>query len=234
LFDIDGTLLTSARAGAAAMQITCAELYGVPDALAGISMSGKTDPIIFQEILVRNQLTGGEGAYEAFHQRYLEHLRRTLHEPHRPRRLMPGIPHLLDALAAEPDVILGLLTGNPAPAAKLKLEVFDIWHYFRVGAYGGSDAVERNDLVPIAQSRTRVELGHDIPAQRIFVIGDTPYDIACARAHHACAVAVATGSYTRDDLQAHRPDHCFDDLSDVPAMLRLLSHERPKAKGEAS
>jgi phosphoglycolate phosphatase-like HAD superfamily hydrolase len=140
---------------------------------------------------------------------------------------MPGIPHLLDALAAEPHIILGLLTGNPASAAKMKLEIFDIWHYFRVGAYGGSDAVERNDLVPIAQSRTRTELGHDIPVQRIFVIGDTPYDIACARAHHACAVAVATGSYTRDDLQAHRPDHCFDDLSDVPAVLRLLSQDRP-------
>jgi phosphoglycolate phosphatase-like HAD superfamily hydrolase len=227
LFDIDGTLLTSAQAGFAAMQITCAELYGLPDALAGRSMSGKTDPIIFQEILVRHQLLGEEGAYDAFHQRYLEHLRHTLHETHRPRRLMPGIPHLLDALAAEPHIILGLLTGNPASAAKMKLEIFDIWHYFRVGAYGGSDAVERNDLVPIAQSRTRTELGHDIPVQRIFVIGYTPYDIACARAHHACAVAVATGSYTRDDLQAHRPDHCFDDLSDVPAVLRLLSQDRP-------
>jgi phosphoglycolate phosphatase-like HAD superfamily hydrolase len=227
LFDIDGTLLTSGEAGAAAMQLTCAELYGVPDGLAGISMSGKTDPIIFQEIIVRHRLAGGEGAYEAFHQRYLEHLQRTLNEPHRPRRLLPGIPHLLDVLAAESDIILGLLTGNPALAAKMKLELFGIWHYFRVGAYGGSDAVERHDLVPIAQSRTRAELGHDIPAQRIFIIGDTPYDIACAQAHHACAVAVATGRFTRGELQAHRPDYCLDDLSDIPAMLYLFSQDRP-------
>ncbi len=222
LFDIDGTLLTSGMAGADAMRMAFAELYQIADGFAGISMSGKTDPAILQEALAQHQLSGEDEACEVFHERYIRHLRRTLPESGRPRRLMPGIPDLLKALASRSDIILGLLTGNFAMGAQLKLESFDIWHYFRVGAYG-SDAGDRNALVPIAQERTRTLLGYDIAPQRIFVIGDTPRDIACAKAHEARSVAVATGDYELEALQQHQPDYCLPDLSDVPAVLRIFS-----------
>ncbi len=222
LFDIDGTLLTSGKAGAEAMRITFAELYGIPDGLSGISMSGKTDPIIFEEAIAQNQLTADAAAFQIYHERYLTHLRQALSEPSRAQRLMPGVLEVLEGLASQPHIILGLLTGNSAPAAQLKLDVFDLWHYFQVGAYGGTDASDRNDLVPIAQARTRSELGCDIPASQIVVIGDTPRDIECAQVHQTCAIAVATGSYSREELVAHQPDHILDDLGDVPAVLRLL------------
>jgi phosphoglycolate phosphatase len=229
LFDIDGTLLTTGRAGVDAMHMAFAELYQIPNGFAGISTSGKTDPAILQEALTHHRRQAEGGALERFHERYIFHLRRTLQEPARPRRLMPGLPSLLDTLASRADVVLGLLTGNFAVAAQLKLESFGIWHYFRCGAYG-SDSSDRNALVPIAQERARALVGYDILPTQIIVIGDTPRDIACALAHGACAVAVATGDYSVAELQRHRPDYCFTDLGDIPAVLQALMHT---AAGEA-
>jgi phosphoglycolate phosphatase-like HAD superfamily hydrolase len=223
LFDIDGTLLTSGLAGVDAMRLAFADLYQIADGFAGISVSGKTDRAILEEALMLHRLLISDDAHTLFYDQYIQYLRRTLYEPGRPQRLMPGIPQLLEAMAGQADVILGLLTGNYAIAAQLKLEAFGIWQYFRIGAYG-SDAADRNALVPIAQERTRILLGHDVPPQRTFVIGDTPRDIACARAHNAWAIAVATGNYTLDELQEHQPDYCLSDMSDIATVLRIFIH----------
>jgi phosphoglycolate phosphatase-like HAD superfamily hydrolase len=222
LFDIDGTLVNTGRAGADAMTRTFAELYRIADGFAGIRMSGKTDRLILQEALDKHRLPLAEGAFDVFHERYLFHLHHTLQEPERPRRLMPGLPHLLEALGTRADVLLGLLTGNVVKGAQLKLESFGMWQYFRLGAYG-SDASDRNALVPIAQDRARALLGYTFPPTQIVVIGDTPRDIRCAQAHGARAVAVATGSYSVAELQQHGPDHCFHDLGDIQAVLSVLT-----------
>src|SRR6266568_2271347 len=221
LFDIDATLISTGAAGADAMRDVFAELCGIPDGFAGIEMSGKTDTAIFREALIKHQLDEAAVPVDVFHERYVSRLRLTLQEAHRPRRLMPGIPYLLETLAEEPDLVLGLLTGNFAMGAQLKLESFGIWHYFRLGAYG-SDHVDRNALVPIAQQRTQALLGHTIPAQQTFVIGDTPRDIACAHAHGARAVAVATGNYPLAELRQYQPEHAFEDLADVPTIVRIF------------
>ncbi|GIX46484.1 MAG: hypothetical protein KatS3mg131_0695 [Candidatus Tectimicrobiota bacterium] len=222
LFDIDGTLLTTGGAGAEAMRRAFADLYGIADALAGIPMAGNTDRAIVQEALRRQRLPYHEAALQAIERRYLYHLRQTLQEPHRPRRLLPGVAPLLAVLNARRDLIVGLLTGNFAAAARLKLEAFGIWHYFRVGAYG-SDAADRNALLPLAQVRAYRLLGQAVPASQTVVIGDTPRDIACARAHGARVIAVATGSYDLATLRQHAPDHCLRDLGDVPTVVRLIT-----------
>jgi len=228
LFDIDGTLVNTGRAGADAMTMAFAELYRIADGFAGIRMSGKTDRLILQEALDNHRLPLEDGAFDVFHARYLFHLRHTLQEPARPRRLMPGLPHLLEALETHTDVLVGLLTGNVARGAQLKLESFDLWRYFRLGAYG-DDASDRNALVPIAQSRARTLLGHSFSPTQIVVIGDTPRDIRCAQVHGARAVAVATGSYSLAELQQHGPDHCFRDLGDMQAVLSVLTaHDQGK------
>jgi len=221
LFDIDGTLLTTGAAGADAMRYAFADLCGIADGFAGIEMSGKTDAAILREALMHHQVDETAVSVDLFYERYIPHLRLTLQEPHRPRRLMPGFPALLEALAGQPDIVLGLLTGNFAMGAQLKLESFGIWHYFRLGAYG-SDHVDRNALVPIAQQRTQALLGHTIPAQQTFVIGDTPRDIACAHAHGARAVAVATGNYPLAELRQYQPEHAFEDLADVPTIVQIF------------
>lgn len=221
LFDIDGTLLSTGAAGSDAMRYAFADLCGIADGFASIEMSGKTDAAILREALMQHQVDESAVPVAVFYERYIPHLRLTLQEPQRPRRLMPGIPALLEALAGQPDLVLGLLTGNFALGAQLKLESFGIWHYFRLGAYG-SDHIDRNALVPIAQQRTQVLLGHTIPAQQTFVIGDTPRDIACAHVHGAHAVAVATGNYPLAELSSYQPEHAFEDLGDVPAIVRIF------------
>ncbi len=221
LFDIDGTLLSTGAAGADAMRLTLAELSGVPDGFAGIEMSGKTDAAILREALTKHGIDAATVPVDVFYERYIPHLRATLQEAHRPRRLMPGVTRVLDALAAQTDIVLGLLTGNVAMGAQLKLESFSIWHYFRLGAYG-SDHSDRNALVPVAQQRAHALLGQHFTPERVYVIGDTPRDIACAHAHGARAVAVATGNYTVEALRRHQPEHCLEDLSELDTVVRIF------------
>ena len=221
LFDIDGTLVSTGVAGGDAMGRAFEEIHGVADAFAGIEMSGKTDPAILREAWEAAGIDSADRDLQAFHDCYVRHLKDTLGESDRPRHLKPGLPGLLDAIAAHDNVVLGLLTGNFVTGAQLKLESFGILHYFRIGAYG-SDSEDRKALVPVAQLRARQYCVTYIAPERTFVIGDTPRDIACAQAHGVQAVAVATGNYSLTDLQAHEPDYCFADLSDQQTVLRCL------------
>ena len=221
LFDIDGTLVSTGLAGGDAMGRAFEEIHGVADAFAGIEMSGKTDPAILREAWEAAAIDPAQRDLKAFYDCYVGHLKDTLSESDRPRHLKPGLPGLLDAIAAKENVVLGLLTGNVVTGAQLKLESFGILHYFRIGAYG-SDNEDRKALVPVAQLRARQYCVTYIAAERTFVIGDTPRDIDCARAHGVQAVAVATGNYSLEALQAHEPDRCFADLGDQQAVLQYL------------
>jgi phosphoglycolate phosphatase-like HAD superfamily hydrolase len=133
---------------------------------------------------------------------------------------MPGITALLDALVRKDDVCLGLVTGNFAEAARVKLEHFDLWRYFRCGAFG-DDAHDRSELVPVALARAR-NGDNDRRFDRVFVVGDTPHDVACAAAGNATSIAVATGSFDATALRAAGADVVFEDLSDSDAFLRVI------------
>ncbi len=128
---------------------------------------------------------------------------------------------LLEALRQRPEVVLGLLTGNLARGAELKLRHYGVWEFFEFGAYA-DDHHDRNELGRFACQRLREKHGIDLPCERIFVLGDTPHDIACARAIGARAIAVATGGSTREQLAKAAPDYLFDDFTDVDAVLAAL------------
>ena len=135
---------------------------------------------------------------------------------------MPGIRELLEALRARRDVALGLLTGNFADGARIKLEYFDLWQYFPCGAFG-DDASDRNALVPVAIERAReCGVAHAAP-EDVVVVGDTPHDIACARAVGARPIGVATGNYSVDDLRASGAEAVFDNLRNTESFLKLLA-----------
>lgn len=138
-------------------------------------------------------------------------------------RTLPGIPELLDALEARTDVVLGLLTGNIVEGAKRKLAAAGVdFDRFRINAFG-SDHEHRPMLPAIAQQRAKDSLGLDLAGDRIYVIGDTPADIACGRELGARAIGVATGHYSIADLQAHDPFAVFGDLSDTGAVLEVIA-----------
>ena len=111
--------------------------------------------------------------------------------------------------AAEPyaidpsDGVLGLLTGNLERGAELKLLHYGVWHYFEFGAYA-DDHYDRNQLGHFARARAARRHGIEFPPERIFVLGDTPHDVTCARAIGAKAIAIATGRFSRTELAPQR------------------------------
>ena len=223
LFDIDGTLVLTGGAGVRAMTRACDEIVGSSNALHGVAVAGRTDWIILSDALERMGRDLDQQLFSALRDRYVAYLREEIKVPgHGVKAVMPGIQALLDDLQARDGVYLGLLTGNFEAGARIKLEYFDLWRYFQCGAFG-DDAADRNALVPFAVSRARDCGVPDLAPQDILVVGDTPHDIACARAVGATPVAVATGMFTTEQLRDSGADIVFRDLSDTAAFTSLLT-----------
>jgi phosphoglycolate phosphatase len=219
LFDIDGTLLTSGGAGERALILGFKDRFGIDDDFKTIDIAGRTDSGIAQQVFRKHRIAETPENLAAFFDGYLHRLATLL--PTTPGRLLPGILNLLEALKERDDVVVGLLTGNLARGAELKLTHYGVWHYFEFGAFA-DDHHDRNELGRFACARALERSGCDFPAEQIYILGDTPHDIACARAIGAHAIAVATGGFTREQLLQAAPDHFFDDLSDLARVLALL------------
>ena len=221
LFDIDGTLVHTAGSGKDAMNRAFEEIFDVANGLGGILLAGQTDPKIILDAFKKHKMEWDEVKVEAFKRRYFVRLQEEF-RIHRPlRRMMPGFPPLLEKLATLPQTHLGLLTGNWKLGAQTKLEHFGLWKYFEFGAFADDD-LDRNKLVPHAIRRAAELFGRHPKSDRVFVVGDTPRDVECARPHGATAIAVATGDYSLDVLRASNPDFLFKDLSDEEAFLRIF------------
>lgn len=219
LFDIDGTLLTSGGAGERALQLGLKDSFGIDDDMKDVEIAGRTDSGIARQVLSKHELPETSENITRFLDGYLHHLARLL--PDTKGRLLPGVVPLLDALKARSDAVLGLLTGNLERGAELKLMHYGVWHYFEFGAYA-DDHHDRNELGRFARARAVERHGREFAADEIFVLGDTPHDIACARAFGAQAIGIATGVFSRAQLAGSNPDVLFDDLSDLPAVLAAL------------
>ena len=222
LFDIDGTLVLSGGAGKRSMDRAFEDVFGVPEAFAEVSMAGRTDRWLVETALERHGVTATPARLAAFRARYLALLEGAIGEPGCGRRgVMPGVPDLLARLRGRDDVHLALLTGNYAQGARIKLEHFGLWDCFAWGAFG-DDHAERDALARAAVAEASARgIGLADPAHAI-VIGDTPFDIACARAAGARVVAVATGHHSLEDLRAHQPDLALDDLRDIDALVAFI------------
>ena len=224
LFDIDGTILLTAGAGRRAITTALAEEVGDSAAFHGIRFDGKTDPQIVAELLAAAGHEGpsAAGRIEALCERYVALLEQELREPDTTTTVMPGIPDLLDRLEAERGVVLGLLTGNIARGATLKLQAAGIdVDRFRVGAFG-SDAGHRPDLPAIAARRAEPLFGRVPRGAEVVIIVDTPADVACGAGIEARAIAVATGAYSVADLAACGPHAVFAALSATDRVLDAI------------
>lgn len=202
LFDIDGTLLQRASLEhALALHDALQEVHGVDVREEQVEAAGRTDNAIARSLLM---LAGvpteridaraaevREHCCAAFAQRCPASLA---------DKLAPGVPAALDELRARDDVRLSLVTGNFEPVARLKLMRAGIGDAFPRGQGGfGSDSEDRAALPPIARKRAGGPHAPH-PRDRTVVIGDTPRDIACARADGVRVIAVATGPYRADQL----------------------------------
>lgn len=223
LFDIDGTLLASGGVGRRAMEGAMMHHFGTVGP-AGYRYDGKTDRQIARESMRMSGFNDDEidARMEALLTDYLARLEHTMATGDHRVQVHPGVLELLDALEARDDVMLGLLTGNIARGAALKLTAAGINPArFVVGAYG-SDHEHRPELPAIAQRRAAALLGGAVEGDAIVIIGDTPADVQCGRGIGARAVAVATGHYTTADLAAHAPHAVFENFADVGAAVYAI------------
>jgi phosphoglycolate phosphatase len=222
LFDIDGTLLLSGGAGVRAMTRAFAHLFGVEDAFDGIPIAGFTDSFLLSRALERAVLPDTADAHQSFRTIYLDMLPEEIAKPGRGRTgLMPGVQPLVDHIAGANDLHPALLTGNYERAAQIKLAHFGLGEYFSWGAFG-EDSPDRTELARLALARAEARAIPRAARDNVVVIGDTPHDVACAKAIGARAIAVATGGYSIEQLQESGADEAFADLSDTAALLRLL------------
>jgi phosphoglycolate phosphatase len=219
LFDIDGTLIHSGGAGVRALKSAFKERFGVADDLHGIEIAGMTDSGIVVSILKKNDIPATNENVGAFLDSYVHFLSCEL--PRRKGKLLPGVLDLLEKLKSRPQLVLGLLTGNVSRGARLKLEHYGVWHFFEFGAFA-DDHQDRNRLGSFARARAKEKHGREFSPSQIDVIGDTPRDIACGKAIGARTIAVATGTWSREELAKYQPDFLIDDLSDVEGLIHTL------------
>ena len=222
LFDIDGTLVLTGGAGIRAMNRAGETILGVPRILDGISIAGRTDWSIFRDALEKIGLELDDDLFARLRTEHVKNMREEILERGEGvKAIMPGVSELLSVLGARDDVYLGLVTGNFKDAARIKLEHFDLWRHFPWGAFG-DDSADRNELVPLAVERARVSGVPEIPYEDVIVVGDTPHDVACADAVGAVPVAVATGTFTVDQLRETGAPVVLADLSDTAGFVRML------------
>lgn len=219
LWDIDSTLIDSARAGMKSLKRVVATRYGVEDNLHDVEIAGRTDAHIARSILAKYGVALTPENVTDFLDEYIAGLRELL--PQTNGRVLPGVAQILDRMHAREDRVLALLTGNLQRGAELKLRRYGLWDYFEFGAFA-DDHHDRNQLGPFARTRACERHQFEFAPNAIDVIGDTAHDIACGKAIGARTIAVATGSSSAEQLSAHGPDFVFEDLSDVEAVIAKL------------
>ncbi len=219
LFDIDGTLLDTRGAGRQSFVEAVQMVFGWKDDLAYIDFAGNTDLNVLEQVMKYHGRTLTTDDTEGFFARLPEVMARNAARAK--QLLYPGVKTLLERLSGNPRFVLGLVTGNQEASARIKLGQFDLHNHFVLGAFGNEHA-DRPEIARLALRRVREWLPPGGRIASVFLIGDTPYDIAAAQAIGAVSIAVATGSSDEAALRAAGADHVFRDLSDTSAVLNIL------------
>jgi phosphoglycolate phosphatase len=221
LFDIDCTLIDAHGAGGRAIMRAIAETYGVSGGLDGYTFHGRTDPGIIVDLAVRWGAPQREARVRL--QSCLETYVRLLEDEVRQgtMEVLAGVRPLVEELAADDRVLLGLLTGNTEAGAAVKLAPTGLAGLFAVGAFG-SDSPDRPDLPGFALARAEALTGYHYRGKEIAVLGDTPADILCGVGLRVKSIGVATGRHTVEELRAHDPDYVFADLGDWRAAYAAI------------
>jgi phosphoglycolate phosphatase-like HAD superfamily hydrolase len=228
LWDIDGTLLRSARTGAFKdYTVPVLEgVFGTAGRLAEMTVSGMTDLQIVAEALrdegfTREQIRERLGDLKT---RYMDEMMRATSNDDQFFHLLPGAREVLERTSAHPRYRNALLTGNIEPAAHLKMKLVGLTGFFDSPGAFGDESHDRHDLPELAAARINAHLNLDLAPTQFIVIGDTPNDISCARHFGARAVAVATGRMNpAAALLSHQPDALLPDLSDVELVMRTFA-----------
>jgi phosphoglycolate phosphatase-like HAD superfamily hydrolase len=230
LWDIDGTLMRSTRQGAYKEYFarTMRQIFGSAGKLETMQVSGMTDTQIMYEALRDEGFTPEQifAAKEDLLKIFKSEMTAVLRKNGEPYEVLDGVREILAETGKNPRFINALLTGNLSVAAEIKLKSVGLWHYFENAPNAfGEISHDRRELATEAGKLFNDFYKFDFRSQQFIVIGDTPNDIACARAFRAGAVAVATGrNHPPQELAACKPDVLLEDLRDTKKVLEILEN----------
>jgi phosphoglycolate phosphatase-like HAD superfamily hydrolase len=193
------------------------------DLRTGVRTAGLTDYQIAVQTFEILGLAPEPGAVERLVRRYEELLPSSL--PLRNGYVLPNVREILEQLRGRADVRSYLLTGNTREGARAKLTYYGLMEYFPGGAFA-EDAADRSVIARRALDLAR--RAGPVADEGVFVVGDTPHDISCAATIGARTIAVATGGYTLEELQPHRPWRIFSELPPPPDFIALIDDRRPR------
>jgi phosphoglycolate phosphatase len=215
LFDIDGTLVASGGAGKLALETAFTEDFQT-ELRVQVPYSGRTDRAIVKELFEAHGVAHTPPNLQKLLAGYLRRLPDCLERMQ--GVVLPGVLNLLNDLRRRERVAVGLLTGNVRAGAKVKLGYFGLFEHFSFGGFGDHH-FDRDDVARDALAEVRAHVSPQVAPERIWIIGDTPLDVRCARAIGAKVLAVATGTHTFEELAAAAPDLVLADLSDPQSFL---------------
>jgi phosphoglycolate phosphatase len=219
LFDIDGTLLDMRGAGRKSFVRALKTVFGWDDDIQYINFAGNTDLNVLQQVMEKHGCKLTEDDRRRFFDRMPIDLAQAAGEAE--LIIHPGVKELLEKLSSDRRALLGLVTGNVEACARIKLWQFDLHEHFVLGAFG-DDHADRSEIARLAMKRVRDSLQPGREIAGLFLVGDTPFDIAAAKTIEAKSIAVATGKFGVDALREAGADHVLADLSDTSHVLRLL------------
>ena len=220
LWDIDCTLIDSGGAGERALRLALKRELAIDDDLAWLEYFGRTDVWIARALLQKHVGEAKPEKIQQFLAAYLTALAEEICNPH--ARILPGISAIVADISRHSEITQGLLTGNLRHGAKIKLGHLGLWARFPFGAFA-DDAEQRDELGPHALHRAKAFHGVDFAPERVFVIGDTPHDVACGKAISAQTIAVATGRFSSEKLRAQNPSIVFENLADTDAFFSVVA-----------
>ncbi len=212
LFDIDETLVHTGGAGARSWAWAFDQLHGVPADIGEHTSAGETDPQVgrktFEAVLARKP---SYDEMAELYAKYLWHLSEIIWTSP-DYKVMDGAEALLAQLS-EAGVIIGVISGAMEGAARTKMEPGKLNRYFTFGAYG-SDSPDRTELTKMGIAKAARMRGHQLTAEQVYVVGDTPRDIEAAHAAGATGIGVASGHYALDALVDAKADHVLSSLTE--------------------
>jgi phosphoglycolate phosphatase-like HAD superfamily hydrolase len=215
LFDVDGTLVHTGRAGSQAFAKTFATEFNARDGIEKIKFAGRTDVNLVREFFGYHNIPATPENFQRFFTRFVFWLDQMVAQSS--GEICRGVPEFLDGLRALPHPpMLGLLTGNIRLGAEIKLRRYELWHHFETGGFA-DDHEDRNHIAAAALERGRRVLGKNLRPEEIVVVGDTQFDVRCGKFIGAKVLAVATGGAKLDELKRHQPDWAVEDLTQISA-----------------
>jgi phosphoglycolate phosphatase len=217
-WDIDGTLLHCGSDGRKALNRTFFELYNIEDAFESSDIGGAMDSMILMGIMKSHTI--GKDQLPTIIRHYQEVLADVL-DNNKDKRILPGVPKLLETIHDSANSENALLTSNLRIGAMTKLNSLGLGHFFKLGGFGDEPG-EKWDAAYACIREAEELYGTALSKDQIFLIGDSAYDILCAQKVGITSIAVGTGWTDVESLLACKPDHFFPDLSDTDQVLEAI------------